>query len=363
MLTTREEETVTTPVVGDSFDVTYAATYYSDATDSDEATPIPLRGGERVTADIHVSPVPALRIIVRRDPQGGAMPQFLKKSFDVTENMTTQIMGFGDNTPDQPRPSNVTMLGNGLVEFTGIPAGRYTVRVPPSRGAGIAGSIAEFDISQNGQEINPSAGEPVSSANFTVRVLGAPRPPQGLLLALQTQDYKVARTAQVDAQGRCEMLDIPPGKYHVLALTVNAEYAVTRISVNGNESVGHELEIVAGTTVEAVATVIGGRATVEGIAKRDGKGAAGAMIVLVPSDPEAQRELFRRDQTDLDGSFSLVSVIPGEYTLVAIENGWELNWSQSGVIAHYAEKGTKVVVPATGQSPVHLSKSVQVQPR
>ena len=62
------------------------------------------------------------------------------------------------------------------------------------------------------------------------------------------------------------------------------------------------------------------------------------MIVMVPKDPESNGELFRRDQSDLDGSFSLGTVIPFEYTIVAIENGWDLNWSQPGVIAHYQER-------------------------
>jgi hypothetical protein len=40
----------------------------------------------------------------------------------------------------------------------------------------------------------------------------------------------------------------------------------------------------------------------------------------------ATRDLFRRDQSDLDGTFSLHGVIPGTYTVVAIDNGWDLDW-------------------------------------
>jgi hypothetical protein len=100
-----------------------------------------------------------------------------------------------------------------------------------------------------------------------------------------------------------------------------------------------------------------------GFAKRGGKGVPGAMIVMVPKDPEAHGELFRRDQSDLDGTFSLGTVIPGEYTIVAIENGWDLNWSQPGVIAHYLPKGRQVVVAPTAQEPVRVSEPLEVQPR
>jgi len=41
---------------------------------------------------------------------------------------------------------------------------------------------------------------------------------------------------------------------------------------------------------------------VEGTAKRAGTPFAGAMVVLVPEDPEDNADLFRRDQSDLDGT-------------------------------------------------------------
>ena len=32
--------------------------------------------------------------------------------------------------------------------------------------------------------------------------------------------------------------------------------------------------------------------------------------------------LIRRDQSDSDGSFALRDVVPGQYTVVAIQDGW-----------------------------------------
>src|ERR1700676_188673 len=72
---------------------------------------------------------------------------------------------------------------------------------------------------------------------------------------------------------------------------------------------------------------------------------------LVPKDPESHSDLFRRDQSDQDGSFSLRSVIPGTYTVVAIEDGWDLDWSRPGVIAHYVKHGQTVTVTDRSQNP------------
>lgn len=356
--------TVTVTPPEHSFDVAYATTYYPDATDSDEATPIPLRGGERLSVDMHLSPVQALSILIRRTGapgQGFAFPQIERKSFDSTENVTAQIMSHSSESFGGPE--NFQMLSQGLVELSGIPAGKYTLHTPGIPGSESSGSITEVDLNQNGQEVNPASGEPVSNAKFSVRVLGQAQVPQQLLLALRDAGHKVVRTAPVDPQGEAELADIPPGKYALLAATPVNDYAVMRITINGSPSNGHSMDIVSGMTIEGTVTLIGGQTIVRGFAKRSGKGAAGAMVVLVPKEPEANAELFRRDQSDSDGSFSLNTVIPGEYTIVAIENGWDLNWSQPGVIAHYLPQGRKIVVPSTAQEPVRLSEPVEVQPR
>ena len=89
---------------------------------------------------------------------------------------------------------------------------------------------------------------------------------------------------------------------------------------------------------------LGVRWTVEGFAKRSGKGVQGAMVVLVPKDPESNHELFRRDQSDLDGSFSLQSAIPGSYTIIALENAWDLDWAKPAVLARYCQHGRIIIV-------------------
>lgn len=85
------------------------------------------------------------------------------------------------------------------------------------------------------------------------------------------------------------------------------------------------------------------------------------MIVLVPNDPEANQDGFRRDQSDLDGTFSLYNVTPGSYTVVAIEDGWDLDWSKAAVLARYIRAGQKVVVSPRTTGTQHLPKPVEVQ--
>jgi len=64
------------------------------------------------------------------------------------------------------------------------------------------------------------------------------------------------------------------------------------------------------------------------------------MVVLVPKDPETHQDMFRRDQSDLDGSFTLPDVVPGSYTVVAVEDAWGFDWSKPTLLARYARTWT-----------------------
>ena len=112
-----------------------------------------------------------------------------------------------------------------------------------------------------------------------------------------------------------------------------------------------------------VVTLGEGSARLDGFARKDGKGFGGAMIVLVPKHAANLVALARRDQSDSDGSFSLRDIVPGQYTIVAIEDGWELDWTQPGVLARYLLAGTAVTVNDSSGNVLHLSSPVTVQPR
>lgn len=175
-------------------------------------------------------------------------------------------------------PLAFTRLLSGALEIYGVLAGKYTIRTRTVPGSGVSGGIADFDISQDGQELDPPAGESVSNAKLSVSVVGAARLPQRLVLALRTKEQKIVRRAPVDAHGSAELIYIPPGKYDLLDATPANDYAVTRIVVNGTQTKGHILEVAAGTTIEGTVTIIGVQTVVRGVAKRDGKAVPGAMI-------------------------------------------------------------------------------------
>jgi len=97
--------------------------------------------------------------------------------------------------------------------------------------------------------------------------------------------------------------------------------------------------------------------------QKDGKPVAGVMVVLIPKDPLAHNDLFRRDQSDFDGTFVVRGVIPGSYTIVAVEDAWGFEWLKPGVLSRYAEHGQRLEIGPLMQRTVVLPDAVEVQGR
>jgi hypothetical protein len=166
---------------------------------------------------------------------------------------------------------------------------------------------------------------------------------------------------QVDAKGEANFEDVISDKYEVVAGSATQRYSVVRIASEAGTTSGHALNVAPGAALSVAVALVGGSVTVEGFAKRAGKGSSGAMIVLVPKNPEANHDRFRRDQSDLDGSFSLPNVIPGSYTIIAIENGWDLDWSEPAVLAAYLKHGQTIEVGERSPTTMHMAGAVEVQ--
>jgi hypothetical protein len=330
-----------------SLDVAYPVTYYADVTESERATPISLKGGERVQIDIHLNPVPALRLLFRvsGDAQHGfVFPRLEQPSFDGSTFVET---------------GRAYQVSPGVFEVTGIPAGRYNVRV---QGQGTNMQMNGVDFSKDGEQIDATAGEPLSSLKISVQIPGESSIPKGLVISLVSKGRNTRSFRMLDAKGEAEIDEIPAGRYEMLAWGTRKVYSIARATAEGAEVSGHSIILAPGASASASITLVQGSVEVEGVVKKAGKGFAGAMVVLVPKNPEDHRDLFRRDQSDLDGTFSLHSVVPGLYSLMAIENGWDLDWSQSAVIAAYAKHGQTIEIRDSGK-PLSLPDPVGVQSR
>ena len=313
--------------VDGALDVAYPTLFYSDVTDSDEATPFPVRPGDQVSLDFHLYPVPALHLRIHVPTSGAAsLPVFTQRVF---------------NSPQPVRASFRSVPEPGVMEIDGLLPGRYTVQGPQDGGVG---SGTEIEVHNDSEEIAP-VPEDEAPAHLKVKVnLSGTTKTGARNFVLLGRQHRVTFAQELDDKGEAVFDSVPPNTYEVLIGSNSSAMAVIAIESNATRRAGHSLTVPPSGNLNVSITVVSSQAKVEGVAMKGGKPFAGAMIVLIPERPATHKELFRRDQSDLDGTFSLPGVIPGKYTLVAIEEGWDLDWAQPDVIAAYARHGTSITV-------------------
>jgi len=331
-----------------TLDVTYPVVYYADTPDADSATPIPIRGGERLQVDLHLTPVPGLHLVFR-------VPGNTKQGFTFP---TLEQPTFDGSAPVETGPSR--MVSPGVVEISGIPAGRYNIRLNgPTTNLEMNG----VDLTRDGEQVDTSSAENLADVKITAQMSDGSAMPKQSVVVLHSKSRSNSRGSIVDEKGQADLPQISPGTYAPSAFGGGKQFSIAQISAEGAEVTGHTLSVQPGASVSLSLKLSSGSTDVDGVVKHSGKPFAGAMVVLVPKDAEGNRDLFRRDQSDLDGTFSLHDVIPGSYTLTAIENGWDLDWSQPDVIAAYAKHGQVIQVVGGSNLKVRVPEPIEVQAR
>ena len=319
-------------------DVAYAVTFYPEATDPGGAMAIVLGPGERASADITLSPVPALHIPLSTgnsdDPAPRPSFSLVERSFDAPP------ISVDAETMQQP---------SGALELVGVAPGRYVMQ--------ISTITADASSEQTEKEVDISgAGAMEFLSDETARVPfkavihfenGELPPSQGTVLLRNKKSLQDVN-ANISSKGEAEFKQgVPLGSYEV-SLQTNRGIFIESMSATGANVAGRTVETKDGAVKLDLLVGIG-EGTVTGTAIRKDKGVAGVMVVLVPEDPSNNQVLFRRDQSDSDGTFTLANIVPGGYTVLAIEKGWDMEWANAEVLKRFMPQGEKVVVEPKGK--------------
>jgi hypothetical protein len=327
--------------VNSALDVAYPLTFYPDATNSDDAIPIPIRGGERIEANFTLNAQHALRIQLPlvSTPEGGFGISVAQNVFGQLEQMPTSI-----------QPNN-----DGGMEISGVLPGQYEVTVTRSTGQSPPVSTRfTANIADGATQIAADRGEGEATVSGKVTSLDSEIRFAGItLVALHPQR---GYFAPLNDAGDFT-LQVPPGEYQVIGQIPQMYLA----SVTSPDTVvkGRMVQLRAGSTAKLEIVAGNGYGQVEGVAKHDGRPVSGVMVLLAPEDAKDNQILFRRDQSDSDGTFLLFNIIPGRYRLLAIDDGWELDWADPNVLAAYLKKSITVQVHAHDK----LTQMVEVQTR
>jgi len=328
-------------------DLAFPLTFYSGASDFSAATPIVLEPGSHFVADVTLQPVPALHLALK-----SSSPVEPGKGRYAT---VTQLVA-GDFSVSIP--VSTTFVDQNTLVISGLAPGSYKLDVLTQ-----AATASEMNHSTRMIDVSGDAELSAEEGSSSVQVTGvasfdnnASLPARGFI-QLRNRKTRETVSAQISAKGEFEWkAGVQPGSYD-LAVNNIPDGFVKGIAATGASSSGRTITIKGSTPVKLAVMLAQGVGRIEGTAIRDGKPVAGAMVVLVPDDAATDAPLFRRDQSDSDGTFTLATVLPGKYTVLAIENGWELEWANPAVLKPYLPAGEVVNVIANGK---YLAK-VKVQ--
>ena len=326
-------------------DVAYPVTFFDSTNDESSATPVVLAAGSREQADITLHAVPALHLQVAAPFKGNgaamARPELRQMIFGV--QISAESAGFID------------AMQSGFAVFNGVAPGRYElVQGDPPR-------ISELDATTS-QSVDPNTGTPAVSVNGLLRSSSGAALPENVTVLLEPVGRTRATIPTNAHKGKFKFDAVPAGTWSVWASSQGNNLPVVSISTSETAVAGNQV-IVRDRPLSVVANVSQSLTRVEGFTRKDGKGLAGAMIVLVPRQPSAYRALVRRDQSDSDGSFSLRDVPAGQYTVIAIEDGWKLDWTRRDNLGRFLAGGVAVAVGDRPDAVVSLSQPVAVQAR
>ena len=316
-----------------ALDVTYRITFYADAVEGESATPIQLHPGERASADITLRAVPAAHLTVRNASTDPNQPASVRVQQRVFNRALLPILARG-----QPG-------AHGTLRLSGIPPGHLVLNLRSFTGKGWKNQVREVDISGD-SEIDTADNSffPVS-IHGRVQIPGQAAIAPGSYIRFFNRETNEGFGGPVSLKGEFEITQSITGTFEYEVAVINPHGSIVqRVTATGAKVVGRTLVLPRSGTVDLTVTMSEQAARIDGTVLRNGKGMSQAMVVLVPESLQGNADLIRRDQSDSDGTFSLYKVLAGRYRVVAIANGWDLDWQNPAILQPYLEHSEPIEI-------------------
>lgn len=333
-----------------SLDVVYPVVWFPGVTDPGLAETMVIRGGDSRQANMQLSPIPSghLRIEgIARRADGDRSPQ-----------VATIVRKIDSSSESQPM-IGVTMVSNGQgqIDMGGLSPGLYEVQPAGTQ----SGKTEIVEVSSNARSTVDISGAIDTLAKLTVQIESPANTDSGpqrggpSLRFISADHPEVSSSAHASRMnnprerreqrgGTGQVFELPPGRYEV-NLDGSPNLYLTGLTATGAETAGRFVTLPAGNS-SLVVHISSTEAQLRGIAATNGVPSIGATIFLVPTtvdDPNSMATL-RREQTNSDGSFELQDVRPGKYILMAIKDGWQINWADPVTLRRYLTLGVPIEI-------------------
>jgi hypothetical protein len=351
-----------------SLDFAYPATWFPGMSDPALAETIVLHAGDTRQADFHMVPVASIHMRIALPPRvNNGSPGM--QAFPVIQQISSGAgPGFVQTSTRYDQQQNQIDIG-------GLTPGTYQVRLA---GPNQDGRVALVEVNANSTRTLDLSAPSRDMARITLRFDGVADSDSnsrgdrnGVQVTLIDTDTHRGNFSSSGNEGGGpnpgrrdqrdpavdRTMEVPPGRYEVV-LQGRPNIFLTGLTAKGAEVAGRYVTVGAGESTLTV-HVASGRASLSGVATLDGKPSVGAMVLLVPITIEDRNSItmLRQDQTNTDGSFDIANVIPGQYILVAIDHGWQINWGDPSTLRRYLMQG----VPVDLRSSAIMKQNVTAQ--
>jgi hypothetical protein len=322
------------PLAADSpkLDRAYPITYYPAATHPSSAVSIVLNEAQNATADVVLVSTPALRLTIHHAGSLGGQTNAISLKRYVFGTLVDVLSREHDSSGDS-------------IEISGIPSGTYILELDsPSPAVPLHGRVIELTADS---DIDAKSSAAIPALRGKIQMEGGLILDPQAFVRLWNSRRGEAFDTVVGANGEFTFDEdlILPGTYSIFL--VNGESPlVGSISATGAKVIGQSIDITGKTPVSLNIQLSRALSKLTGIAQRNGKPFPGALIILVPENADSNLPLFRRDQSDSDGSFTLSDILPGKYKIIGIENAWDLEWADPRILKTYLDQAVDVEIRA-----------------
>jgi hypothetical protein len=302
----------------------YGTTYYPDTRDPSAAASVEVPAGAEVIAiDFTLEEQQLYRIQGRVFGPDGVLPRNVSVMLYPRNGLNSTVMGGAGNSYD---------VRNGTFELRDVAIGSYwlhatSVAEPSISQTARSGAQVAVDVTSDIQNVvltlNAGMSLPVTVAIEGLPSIAALPDFSRIRICLRaTNEAGLApNPPPLSADGKLTIGGILPGMYRVLIAFMPPGMYLKEARLEGSD-VLQDGFLMTGPVSGALQILLSLHAgQVDGIiVDKDDKPSRGSVVVLVPELDRARRDLYRGTTTDQYGHFSILSVIPGEYRLLAWED-------------------------------------------
>jgi hypothetical protein len=327
----------------------YVGTFYPAAPEITAAAPVALAAGEQFEADFSLKSQPMFHV-------SGSV------STEVTNGVRLELLSQSGEVQNLPAAFHQE---SGTFEVT-VPAGSYQLRaVAQAQG----GTMLQGELSLtvrsdlNGVRVALTPQTPIPVVIDAQRTKPLPvGSPQRLIPEATASVHFSAAGRPFGAEywqglerngdeNRFSMHDVPPGEYAVEIVPKDGWYVVS--AQCGDTDLLHEnLTVSPGSPTPAIdIQVRDDGATLTGAVSSEAGPTRGAVIAVPDGNPRAAKMAMAGS----DGGFRLSNLAPGGYSVVAIDHGDRIEYTNPEVITAYLSGATHVDLTPNQESKVALN--------